>query len=123
MHSSRSADPYDWETGNDHRQSAFQLAQQCHRLSRQRHIMRLACQLLDALAEFALFQFLERDRPKRSVRVELIPLGLGHGARANEGQRKQVERLAHKVALSSRIAGDIAQQLSERLGPGDRRPR
>jgi hypothetical protein len=76
--------------------------------------MRLACQLLDALAEFALFRFLERDRPKRPVRVELIPLGLGHGARANEGQREPVERLAPKVALSSRIGGDIAQQLSER---------
>jgi hypothetical protein len=31
--------------------------------------------------------------------------------------------VAHKVALSSRIGGDIAQQLSERLGLGDRRPR
>ena len=83
--------------------------------------MRLAGQLLDALAELALLELLERDCPERLVQLKLFPFGLQQRAWAHEGECEQLERLADKVALTPLIGSDVAQELAERLGFDDRR--
>ena len=67
-------------------------------------------------------QALEGNHPRRTLQIKVRPFGGGDGAGADEGQGEQLERITDQIVAAPLINLDLAKELAEFDGIGDRGP-